>query len=133
MENVKTSNMENVRTNDMEDVRATKNILGVANEIGKQALYGTAEVGSQLTREGVPTAKCIIRTVGKGVHYTGELFIRGTITLNNYAKQAQSSSEVSSRLGRATDFKTLEAANALPSGVSNLEEYIAYLDEQLNY
>ena len=78
-------------------------------------------------------AKCVVRTTGKGVHYTGEMFLRGVITLSNYAKQAQSASEVSKRLGIADDFKTLEAANALPSGVSNLEEYIAYLDEQLNY
>lgn len=86
-----------------------------------------------LSGEGILTGKCIIRTTGKVVHHTGEVIIRGTITLNNYAKQAQSSSEVSSRLGRATDFKTLEEANALPSGVSTLEEYNAYLDEQLNY
>ena len=117
----------------MEDVRNNKNILGVINDVGKQAVYGTAEVGSELTREGVPAAKCIIRTTGKVVYQTGEVLIRGIITLGNYAKQAQSSSEVSSRLGRATDFKILEAANALPSGVSNVEEYIAYLDAQLNY
>ena len=117
----------------MENVKTDKNILGVINETGKQAVYGTAEAGSQLKQEALPTAKCILRTTGKVVHHTGDLIIRGTITLNNYAKQAQSSSEVSSRLGRATDFKTLEAANALPSGVSTLEEYNAYLDDQLNY
>lgn len=117
----------------MENVKTNKTLLGVINETAKQAVYGTAEVGSQLTQEAVPAAKCIIRTTGKGVHYTGQLFIRGVITLNNYAEQAQSASEVSKRLGKATDFKTLEAANALPSGVSTLEEYTAYLDEQLNY
>lgn len=117
----------------MENVKTDKNILGVINETGKQAVYGTAEAGSQLKQEALPTAKCILRTTGKVVHHTGELIIRGTITLTNYAKQAQSSSEVSSRLGRATDFKTLEEANALPSGVSTLEEYNAYLDAQLNY
>ena len=106
--------MENVKTN-------------------KQAVYGTAEVGSRLTQEAVPAAKCIIRTTGKLVHQTGEVLLRGTVTLGNYTKQAQSSSEVSSRLGIATDFKTLEEANALPSGVSNVEEYITYLDEQLKY
>ena len=88
---------------------------------------------SQLTQEIFSTGKCVIRTIGKGVHFTGELYLRGTITVNNYAKQAQSASEVSKRLGTATDFKTLEEANALPSGVSTLEEYITYLDEQLNY
>ena len=113
----------------MENVRTNKTILGV---FGK-AIYGTAEVGSELTQEAVPAAKCVIRTTGKVVHQTGEVFLRVTITLGNYAKQAQSSSEVSKRLGTATDFKTLEAANALPSGVSTLEEYNAYLDEQLNY
>ena len=117
----------------MENVRTNKTLLGVINETAKQAVYGTAEVGSQLTREAVPAAKCLIRTTGKVVHHTGEVLIRGTITLGNYAKQAQSSSEVSKRLGTAADFKTLEAANALPSGVSNVEEYITYLDEQLNY
>ena len=117
----------------MENVRTDKNILGVINETGKQAVYGTAEVGSQLTQEAVPAAKCIIRTTGKVIHQTGEVLLRGTITLGNYAEQAQSSSEVSKRLGIATDFKTLEAANALPSGVSTLEEYNAYLDAQLNY
>ena len=117
----------------MENVKTDKNILGVINETGKQAVYGTAEVGSQLTQEAVPAAKCIIRTTGKVIHQTGEVLLRGTITLGNYAKQAQSSSEVSKRLGTADDFKTLEAANALPNGVSNVEEYIAYLDEQLNY
>ena len=117
----------------MENVRTNKTLLGVINETAKQAVYGTAEVGSQLTKEAVPAAKCIIRTTGKVIHQTGEVLLRGTITLGNYTKQAQSSSEVSKRLGTATDFKTLEAANALPSGVSNLEEYIAYLDKQLNY
>ena len=61
------------------------------------------------------------------------MLVRGLITLGNYAQQAQSSSEVSKRIGAVTDFKTLEAANALPSGVSTVEEYIAYLDKQLNY
>ena len=117
----------------MENVRTDKTLLGVINETAKQAVYGTAEVGSQLTQEAVPAAKCIIRTTGKVIHQTGEVLLRGTITLGNYAKQAQSSSEVSSKLGIATDFETLKAANALPSGVSNIEEYIAYLDEQLNY
>ena len=93
----------------------------------------TNKVRSRLTQEIDLAAKCIISTTGKGVHYTGEVFIRGAITMSNYAKQAQSASEVSKRLGIAADFKTLEAANALPSGVSNIEEYIAYLDEQLNY
>ena len=123
--------MENVRTNihkedNMENVRTNENLLGIINEGAKQIIYGT-------TKEAVPAAKCVIRTTGKVVHHTGEVLIRGTITLTNYAKQAQSSSEVSKRLGIAADFKTLQAANALPSGVSNLEEYIAYLDEQLNY
>ena len=93
----------------------------------------TNKARTRLTQEIDLAAKCIISTTGKGVHYTGELFIRGAITMSNYAKQAQSASEVSKRLGIAADFKTLEAANALPSGVSNIEEYIAYLDEQLNY
>ena len=117
----------------MENVRTNKTILAVINETAKQAVSGTAEVGSQLVQEAVPAAKCIIRTTGKVVHQTGEVLLRGTITLGNYAKQAQSSSEVSKRLGTATDFKTLEEANALPSGVSTLEDYITYLDEQLNY
>ena len=117
----------------MENVRTNKTLLGVVNDTAKSAVYGTAEVASQLTQEAVPAAKCIIRTTGKVVHRTGEVLLRGTITLGNYAEQAQSSSEVSKRLGIATDFKTLEAANALPNGVSNVEEYIAYLDEQLNY
>ena len=117
----------------MENVRTNKTLLGVINETAKQAVYGTAEVGSRLTQEAVPAAKCIIRTTGKLVHQTGEVLLRGTVTLGNYTKQAQSSSEVSSRLGIATDFKTLEAANALPSGVSTLEDYITYLDEQLKY
>ena len=117
----------------MENVRTNKTLLGVINETAKQAVYGTAEVGSQLTQEAVPAAKCVIRTTGKVVHQTGEVLLRGTITLGNYTKQAQSASEVSRRLGIAADFKTLEAANALPNGVSNVEEYIAYLDEQLNY
>ena len=110
-----------------------KTVLGVANDVAKRAIYGTAEVSSEVVKEAVPTAKCIIRTTGKVVHQTGEVLLRGTITLSNYAKQAQSSSEVSRRLGIATDFKTLEAADALPSGVSNIEEYITYLDKQLNY
>ena len=93
----------------------------------------TNKVRTRLTQEIDLAAKCIISTTGKGVHYTGEVFIRGAIVMSNYAKQAQSASEVSKRLGIAADFKTLEAANALPSGVSNIEEYIAYLDEQLNY
>ena len=93
----------------------------------------TNKARTRLTQEIDLAAKCVISTTGKGVHYTGELFIRGAITMSNYAKQAQSASEVSKRLGIAADFKTLEAANALPSGVSNIEEYIAYLDEQLNY
>ena len=93
----------------------------------------TNKAGRRLTQEIDLAAKCIISTTGKGVHYTGEVFIRGAIAMSNYAKQAQSASEVSKRLGIAADFKTLEEANALPSGVSNLEEYIAYLDEQLNY
>lgn len=113
----------------MENVKTNKTLFGVFG----RAVNGTAEVGSELTEEAVPAAKCIIRTVGKGVHFTGEVLIRATITLGNYAKQAQSSSEVSKRLGTADDFKTLEAANALPSGVSTLEEYNAYLDAQLNY
>ena len=117
----------------MENVRTNKTLLGVINETAKQAVYGTAEVGSQLTQEAVPAAKCIIRTTGKVIHQTGEVLLRGTITLGNYAKQAQSSSEVSKRLGVATDFKTLQAADALPSGVSNVEEYNTYLDEQLKY
>ena len=99
----------------------------------KQAVYGTAEGGSQITQEVSSALKCFIRTPSKVIYRTGEVIIRATITLENYAKQAQSSSEVSSRLGRATDFKTLEAANALPSGVSTLEDYITYLDEQLKH
>lgn len=117
----------------MEEVKTNKNIVGVIDEMAKRAIYGTAEVGNELTKEGVPAAKCIIRTTGKVVYQTGEVLLRGIITVGNYAKQAQSSSEVSKRLGTATDFKTLEAANALPSGVSTIEEYNAYLDEQLNY
>ena len=113
----------------MENVRSNKTFLGVLD----RAVHGTAEVGSELTQEAVPAAKCIIRTTGKVVHQTGEVVLRGIITLGNYAEQAQSASEVSKRLGKATDFKTLEEANALPDGVSNLEEYIAYLDKQLNY
>ena len=113
----------------MENVKRNKTFLGV---IGN-AIDGTAEVGGELTKEAVPAAKCAIRTTGKGIHFTGEVFIRVTITLGNYAKKAQSASEVSKRLGTADDFKTLEAANALPSGVSTLEEYNAYLDEQLKY
>lgn len=113
----------------MENVRTDKTVLGVIS----RAVHGTAEVGSELTQEAVPAAKCVIRTGGKVVHYTGEVILRGIITLGNYAEQAQSSSEVSKRLGKAADFKTLEEANALPSGVSTLEEYSAYLDEQLNY
>ena len=113
----------------MENVRTNKTVLGVLG----RAIHGTAEVGSELTQEAVPAAKCAIRTTGKVVHQTGEVLLRGTITLSNYAEQAQSASEVSKRLGKAADFKTLEAADALPSGVSNLEEYIAYLDKQLNY
>ena len=93
----------------------------------------TNKAGSRLIGEMDLAAKCIISTTGKGVHYTGGLFLRGIITLSNYAEQAQSASEVSKRLGIAADFETLEAANALPSGVSNIEEYIAYLNEQLNY
>ena len=113
----------------MENTRTNKTVLGVLDK----AIHGTAEVGSELTQEAVPAAKCVIRTTGKVVHQTGEVLLRGIITMGNYAKQAQSSSEVSRRLGIAADFKTLEAADALPSGVSNIEEYIAYLDEQLNY
>ena len=93
----------------------------------------TDKAGSRLSQEIDLAAKCVIRTTGKGVHYTGQVILRGIITLGNYAEQAQSSSEVSKRLGKASDFKTLEEANALPSGVSTLEEYNAYLDEQLNY
>lgn len=93
----------------------------------------TNKAGMRLTQEIDLAAKCIISTTGKGVHYTGEVFIRGAITMSNYAKQAQSASEVSKRLGMAADFETLEAANALPDGVTNIEEYSAYLDKQLNY
>ena len=93
----------------------------------------TKKAGRRLAQEIDLAAKCVIRTTGKGVHYTGEVVLRGIITLGNYAEQAQSASEVSKRLGKAADFKTLEEANALPDGVSNLEEYIAYLDKQLNY
>ena len=93
----------------------------------------TNKAGRRLSQEIDLAAKCVISTTGKGVHYTGEVFIRGAIVISNYAKQAQSSSEVSKRLGIAADFKTLKEADALPSGVSNIEEYIAYLDEQLNY
>ena len=63
----------------MENVRTNKTLLGVINETAKQAVYGTAEVGSQLTQEAVPAAKCIIRTTGKVVHRTGEVLLRGTI------------------------------------------------------
>ena len=113
----------------MEDIRTNKTVLGVFN----RAIHGTAEVGTELTQEAVPAAKCVIRTGGKVVHHSGEVLLRGIITLTNYMEQAQSASEVSKRLGKATDFETLKAANALPSGVSNVEEYTTYLDEQLNY
>ena len=108
-----------------------KTLLGVINDTAKGAVYGAAEVGSQLTQEAVPAAKCVIRTGGKLIHHSGEVLLRGTVTLTNYMKQAQSASLVSSTLGIATDFETLKTANSLPSGVSNLEEYITYLDEQL--
>ena len=110
-----------------------KNLLGVANEVAKRAIYGTAEVSNEVVKEGVPAVKCGIRTAAKLIHHTGEVLLRGTITLDNHLKQAHSSSEVSKRLGIASNFETLQAANALPSGVSTLEEYSKYLDEQLNY
>ena len=117
----------------MEYVRTNKTLLGVINETAKQAVYGTAEVGSQLTQEAVPAAKCIIRTTGKVVHQSGEVLLRGTVTLTNYMKQAQSASLVSSTLAISADFETLKSANSLPNGVSSLDEYTKYLDEQLNY
>ena len=117
----------------MENVRTTKTLLGVVNDTAKTAVYGAAEISSQLTQEAVPAAKCVIRTGGKLVHQSGEALLRGTVTLTNYMKQAQSASLVSSTLGINADFETLKAANALPEGVSTLEEYSKYLDEQLNY
>lgn len=117
----------------MENLRTNKTLLGVINDTAKQAVYGTAEISSQLTQEAVPAAKCIIRTTGKVVHQTGEVVLRGTFTLTNYMKQAQSASLVSSTLGISADYETLKSANALPNGVSTLEEYSKYLDEQLNY
>ena len=117
----------------MENVRTNKTLLGVINDTTKSAVYGTAEVSSEVMKEAVPAAKCIIRTTGKVVHQSGELVLRGTFTLSNYMKQAQSASLVSSTLGISADYETLKAANALPSGVSTLEEYSKYLDEQLNY
>ena len=117
----------------MENVRTNKTLLGVINETAKQAVYGTAEVGSQLTQEAVPAAKCIIRTTGKVVHQTGEVVLRGTFTLTNYMKQAQSASYVSSTLGINADYETLKSANSLPNGVTTLDEYRKYRDEQINY
>ena len=117
----------------MENVRTNKTLLGVINETAKQAVYGTAEVGSQLTQEAVPAAKCIIRTGGKLVHQSGEALLRGTVTLTNYMKQAQSASLVSSTLGINADFETLKSANALPDGIETLEQYSKYLDQQINY
>ena len=115
------------------EINKNTTLLGVVNDTAKSAVYGTAEIASQLTHEAVPAAKCIIRTGGKVIHQSGELVLRGTFTLSNYMKQAQSASLVSSTLGISADYETLKAANALPSGVSTLEEYSKYLDEQLNY
>lgn len=115
------------------EINKNKTLLGVVNDTAKSAVYGTAEVASQLTHEAVPAAKCIIRTTGKVVHQSGEVLLRGTVTLTNYMKQAQSASEVSSTLAISADFETLKSANSLPNGVSSLDEYKKYLDEQLNY
>lgn len=115
------------------EINKTKTLLGVVNDTAKSAVYGTAEVASQLTHEAVPAAKCIIRTTGKVVHQSGEVLLRGTVTLTNYMKQAQSASLVSSTLGISADYETLKSVNALPNGVSTLEEYSKYLDEQINY
>lgn len=110
-----------------------KTLWGVANDVAKRAIYGTAEVSNEVVKEAVPATKCGIRTAAKLIHHTGEVLLRGTITLGNHMERAQSSSEVSKRLGMSTDYETLKAANALPNGVSTLEEYSKYLDEQLNY
>ena len=115
------------------EINQNKTLLGVVNDTAKGAVYGAAEISSQLTQEAVPAAKCIIRTTGKVVHQTGEVVLRGTFTLTNYMKQAQSASLVSSTLGISADYETLKSVNALPNGVSTLEEYSKYLDEQLNY
>ena len=115
------------------EINKNKTLLGVVNDTAKSAVYGTAEVSSEVMKEAVPAAKCIIRTTGKVVHQTGEVLLRGTITLRNYAKQAQSASLVSSTLAISADFETLKSANSLPNGVTSLDEYTKYLDEQLNY
>lgn len=117
----------------MQNTNSNKTLLGVINDTAKQAVYGTAEITSQLTHEAVPAAKCVIRTGGKVIHQSGELVLRGTVTLTNYMKQAQSASLVSSTLGIAADFETLKSANALPAGVTSIEEYTSYLDQQINY
>lgn len=110
-----------------------KNLLGVANEVAKRAIYGTAEVSNEVVKEGVPAVKCGIRTAAKLIHHTGEVLLRGTITLNNHLKQAHSSSYVSSTLRISADYETLKSANSLPNGVTTLDEYRKHLDEQLNY
>ena len=110
-----------------------KTVLGVANDVAKRAIYGTAEVSSEVVKEGVPATKCTIRTAAKLIHHTGEVLLRGTITLGNHMERAHSSSEVSKRLGMSTDFETLKSANSLPNGVETLEQYSKYLKEQLNY
>lgn len=115
------------------EINKNKTLLGVVNDTAKSAVYGTAEIASQLTHEAVPAAKCIIRTGGKVIHQSGELVLRGTFTLTNYMKQAQSASLVSSTLAISADFETLKSANSLPNGVTSLDEYTKYLDEQLNY
>ena len=115
------------------EINKSKTLLGVVNDTAKSAVYGTAEVASQLTQEAVPAAKCVIRTGGKLVHQSGEVFLRGTVTLTNYMKQAQSASLVSSTLGINADYETLKSANALPDGVTTLDQYKKYLNEQINY
>ena len=117
----------------MQNVSPNKTLLGAINDTAKQAVYGAAEISTQLTHEAVPAVKCVIRTGGKVIHQSGELIVRGTITLTNYMKQAQSASLVSSTLGIANDFEMLKSAGALPTGVTTIDEYSKYLDEQLNY
>lgn len=115
------------------EINKNKTLLGVVNDTAKLAVYGAAEISSQITQEAVPAAKCVIRTTGKVIHQSGELVVRGTFTLTNYMKQAQSASLVSSTLGISADYETLKSANSLPNGVTTLDEYRKYLDEQINY
>ena len=110
-----------------------KTLWGVANDVAKRAIYGTAEVSNEVVKEAVPATKCGIRTAAKLIHHTGEVLLRGTVTLGNHMERAHSSSEVNKRLGMSTDFETLKSANALPNGVETLEQYSEYLNKQLNY